>query len=41
LRWTTALATATVGAGLTTSSATDGSSTVLSITAGAGTISWA
>jgi hypothetical protein len=41
LRYLTAQGTATVGAGLTSSSTTDGSYTVLSLTAGSGNVSWA
>jgi hypothetical protein len=41
LRYLTAGNTITVGAGLTSSSATDGSYTVVSITAGSGLVSWA
>ena len=41
LRYATADATITVGAGLTSSSATDGSDTVVTFTAGTGTVSFA
>jgi hypothetical protein len=41
LRYLTSAGTITVGAGLTSSSATDGSDTVVSITAGSGNVSWA
>ena len=40
LRFATADATISVGAGLTSSSATDGSDTVVTFTAGTGTVSW-
>ena len=40
LKWLTADATPTIGAGLTTSSATSGDYTVLTITAGTDTITW-
>jgi hypothetical protein len=41
LRYPTADGTISVGAGLTSSSATDGSDTVVTFTAGTGTVSWA
>jgi len=41
LRWTTSDATITVGAGLTSSSATDGTDTVVTFTAGTGTVTFA
>ena len=41
LRWPTATATITIGAGLTGSSTTNGSDTVTTLTAGTGNVSWA
>jgi hypothetical protein len=41
LRYLTSAATITIGAGLTSSTSTDGSYTVASITAGSGNVSWA
>jgi hypothetical protein len=41
LRYLTASGTITIGAGLTGTTATDGLSTVATITAGTGDVSWA
>jgi len=41
LRYPTALGTITIGAGLTGSTATDGSYKVTTLTAGTGNVSWA
>jgi hypothetical protein len=41
LRYKTTAGTITIGAGLTGSTATDGTDTVATITAGTGNVSWA